>query len=128
MVKLQLRDVLDNNFKLALNKLSEAEIPAMAAWNIAQIIKKTREQSLLFQKVRLDTIKKYAELNEKGQPVIDENGQIQFKSDQGKESVTNELEPILDQEIEVPQLKMSMLSDVKVEARVLVLLAKIITE
>jgi hypothetical protein len=128
MAKVKLGQVVSGNFLMSLNKLSEQQVSALAAWSIAKIHKKASENVASYEEARTKAIKKYASLKEDGSVDSDEKGQVVFKSDEDKEAAIKDINELLNQEVTLPELKLSSLGDMKVDVGVIAALESVITE
>ena len=128
MAKVKLKEVIGGNFILALNKLSEQPVTATAAHALAKIHKRAVEEATEYEEARQKALKKYAVTKEDGTLDAEEDGQIKFKTDDDKESAVKEIEELLEQEIDLPQLKLSSIGDLKVDVGVIATLDKVISE
>ena len=128
MAKVKLKEVIGGNFILALNKLSEQPVTATAAHALAKIHKRAVEEATEYEEARQKALKKYAVLKKDGEVDSDKDGQIKFKNDDDKASAVKEIEELLEQEIDLPQLKLSSIGDLKVDVGVIATLDKVISE
>lgn len=98
MIKIKLKEIV--NSSEVLRKLAGESLRGRVAFQISKLLKKLEEELELFNKTRLEIIKKYGEKDENGELKIDENGNIQIKKE--NTSIFNqEIVDLLDQEIEV---------------------------
>jgi len=128
MAKLKLRELIDNNFSLALKKVSDQPLTALQSWTLVRLQKKVNEQVISFEEARVQSLKKFALKKEDGTLDTEENGTIKFNSEDEKTSAIKEIEELLNQEVEVPDVKLSSISGLQVDAMSMAFLEKIVTE
>jgi hypothetical protein len=128
MAKLKLRELIDNNFSLALKKVSEQPLSALQSWSLVKLQKKVNEQVTAFEEARVASIKKFASLKEDGNLDTEEGGVIKFKSEEDKTSAIKEIEELLNQEVEVPDVKLSSIANLQIDAMSMAFLEKIVSE
>lgn len=127
--KLPLRKVLHPDFTWALSTLTNAQVPAKAAWWLARIFKAAQKQEKQYNETRLTALKKYAELTADGNPETDDRKQVVFKNDSDKESFLKEIEELLDEEVEVPVMQFALFGDnTQLETRHLIILEDVIVQ
>ena len=110
MIKVQLKDLL--NSTEALQKLSRQNLKARLAFQVARMLKAAEKEITDFNEVRTNLIKKYSEVDENGELIPDENGNIKIS----KENINvfnNEFNDLISSEIEIPTepIKLDSLED-----------------
>jgi hypothetical protein len=128
MAKVKLRELIDNSFLLALSDVCKQELSALQSWSLVKLQNKINEHILEYDKARNVSLKKFANLKEDGSFESDDKGQIEFKSDADKVSAIKEVEELLNQEVEVPDIKLSAIANLKVDALSMQYLQKVVSE
>lgn len=110
MIKVQLKDLL--NSTEALQKLSRQNLKARLAFQVARMLKAAEKEITDFNEVRTNLIKKYSEVNENGELIPDENGNIKI-SKENINAFNNEFNDLISSEIEIPTepIKLDSLED-----------------
>lgn len=95
-------------------------------------IKKTTEaitsETEMYHKIRMDAIKKYAETNENGDVVSDENGNIKFKSQDNLQSFLKELKELSDTDIVIPKIPLQYVENINISTDKLMYLTDVIDQ
>ena len=125
---MKLKEVVDQEFGMAIQQIMGSPVSALASYKLAKVFKTAQEQQKAFTEARESALKKFAALRDDGSIKADEKGIIEFKDEEAKASCVKEIEELLDQDVEMPSIKLSTLGDVKVEPRVLLALDKVILE
>lgn len=110
MIKVQLKDLL--NSTEALQKLSRQNLKARLAFQVARMLKAAEKEITDFNEVRTNLIKKYSEVDENGELIPDENGNIKI-SKENISAFNNEFNDLISSEIEIPTepIKLDSLED-----------------
>ena len=58
-----------------MRKLIEQRFPVMVSYKLAKLVNKLNEQFKVIEAVRLGLIKKYGEANDKGQTIVEQEGE-----------------------------------------------------
>ena len=98
MIEIKLGDVI--NSMDIMQKLAGVSFNGKTAFKIARILKKLDDEIKTFNDTRTAIIKKYAEIDENGELVIDDNGNCKLKADTIAD-FNKELGELLDTTIEV---------------------------
>lgn len=115
------------NFASALGRLVAKELPAATSFKLSKILKEVRQHQKDCEESRLELIKKFAELDDAGNPVVDEKTQSFKMVDRA--GFDKEFSDLLDVEVEHGQLPFAAISDIVIGADVLdALVGTIITE
>jgi hypothetical protein len=125
---MKLRELINQPFEVALRKLAQQKVPAVTAFKLAKLIKSLSEHKKLFDDTRLDLIKKYAVLDDKGEVKVDEQGNVEFSKEEDKVELQNQLEELLDQEIPVEPVKLGSLGNIEIDAATMFNLGGLIEE
>lgn len=124
-VTLKLKDVLDLQFQGALMAMLDKELKAKTAYRLSKIYKTVQAEQEEFNKLRIDVLKKYCVLDEKGEIEADEKGNAKFESDEKKAEYLEEIEAVQDEEIEVPTVEIAQI-DIQLSPKMLLFLDKIL--
>lgn len=94
--------------------LEESPMPASTGFRISRIIAKVEPDYQTFNEKRQELLKTYCKTDKDGNLKPDKNGGIQFKSEKDAKKFSEELSPVLDEEInlDVSKVKLSSLSKV----------------
>lgn len=88
-----------------LRAISQKQLPVKASYAIAKNISKIEAELKIYDKERQKLIDKYAEKDDKGKVIADENGQIKFKD---KDSWDKDIRVLLDIENNIDIHKFSI--------------------
>jgi len=124
----KLKDIVGREFGEAVQQVMACPIPALASYNLAKVSKITTEQQKLFNSARESAVKRFADLRDDGSVKATEAGLVEFKSEADKDACIKEINELLDQEVEMPKVKLSSFGDAKIEPRALLALDHIIVE
>lgn len=105
MITLKMSDLL--NATDTLQKLSQKELKARLALQIARMLKEAEREIQNFNEIRMNLIKKYGEKDENGEIITDDNGNCKIIP----ESVTvfsKELNELVEMEIEINANKIKL--------------------
>ena len=98
MIKVRLREIIDSTD--VLRKLAGESLRGRTAFQISKLLKKLEEELDLFNKTRVEIIKKYGEKDDNGELKTDDNGNVKIVEESA--SVFNqEMLDLLNQEIEI---------------------------
>lgn len=93
----------------ALQGFMRKEIPARLAYHLARVIKKLEVELKALAETRQAIIKKYAELDEKGEVKTEKDGRtIIWKDGKTSQDVAKEMDEILEDEVELEIQKMEI--------------------
>lgn len=94
--------------------IAESPMPASTGFRISRIIAKVEPEYQTFNEKRQELLKAYCKLDKDGNLKPDKKGGIQFKSEKDAQKFTDEISPVLDEEIklDVSKVKLSSLSKV----------------
>lgn len=105
MITLKMSDLL--NATDTLQKLSQKELKARLALQIARMLKEAEREIQNFNEIRMNLIKKYGEKDESGEIITDDNGNCKIIP----ESVTvfsKELNELVEMEVEINANKIKL--------------------
>lgn len=105
MITLKMGDLL--NATDTLQKLSQQELKARLALQIARMLKEAEREIQNFNEIRMNLIKKYGEKDESGEIITDDNGNCKIIP----ESVTvfsKELNELVEMEVEINANKIKL--------------------
>ena len=102
-VTLNIGEIVHNDFNGAFGRLlSIRNIPAFVRLKLVKIAKVIQTEQKAISDIRLETLNKYAECDDKGNPKIQEDGvNFVWKSDKDKESFHEEWGEVLDGDVTV---------------------------
>ena len=83
----------------ALSQISQIPLPSRVGFPIARTAAETTKVMEVFDKVRLDLVKRYAEKDDAGEPKVDEEAGTYIMTD--TKAFDKEFEELLDSEVEV---------------------------
>lgn len=127
MIKLKMAELLQMGASVAL--LANTRVPAKTAYSISKFVKKTNEELTEYEKVRIDCLKKYAELDEEGNVKVDESNNALFISDENKTSYIKEMDDFATSteiEFDIDPIDINLLATVQLSANDLLALDKLI--
>ena len=115
------------HFQMAIQKMSQVELPMRTAYWLKRSIDKISKHLEDFEKLRIERLKKFAKLDDKGE-LVTIDGKADFKSLEDNEAFEKEIAELREQEIDVIKLSAEMITDcdAKVETSVLVSLDAIL--
>jgi len=98
---MKLGSMANPEFMTALSKLSNMNIEAKTGYWVGKSLTKIKSHLKDYDETRVTALKKYCELDEKKELVVDENGGVKFKDDEAQEAFGKEIGELLLQEVEV---------------------------
>lgn len=98
MMKLQMKDLFGK--EQAFEEINKLVLPGKVAFAIARIQRAVNQELETFYSSRMETVKRYADKDENGEVIVDENGNIHI-ADEHVQAVNKELEEILMEEVEL---------------------------
>ena len=105
MIKITLEQLINSSD--ALRNLSQKQLKARSAYTVAKLIKAADTEMTNFNDVRVDLVKKYAEKDENGELILDENQNIKVPPE-NIEKFNIELQELLKTTIEINANKISI--------------------
>lgn len=105
MINLKMSELL--NATETLQKLSQKELKARLALQIARMLKEGEREMQNFNEVRTNLIRKYGEKDDNGELVTDENGNCKILQGQ-TETFSKELNDLIGMEIEINANKIKL--------------------
>ena len=98
MITVKISNLL--NSTEVLQKLSKTQLKAKTAWQVSKVLKLAEEEMQTFNDTRMEVLKKYAEKDENGELITDENNNCKIMPDKISE-FNDELTELLDNNIEL---------------------------
>ena len=98
MITVKIADLL--NSTEVLQKLSKTQLKAKTAWQVSRVLKLAEEEIQTFNDTRMEVLKKYAEKDENGELITDENNNCKIIQSEITK-FNNELTELLENEIEL---------------------------
>lgn len=98
MITVKISNLL--NSTEVLQKLSKTQLKAKTAWQVSKVLKLAEEEMQTFNDTRMEVLKKYAEKDENGELITDENNNCKIIPEKISE-FNDELTELLDNEIEL---------------------------
>lgn len=110
----------------ALSQLSQIPLPSRVGFPIARTAAETTKVMEVFDKVRLDLVKRFAEKDEEGEPKVNEDAGTYVMTD--TKAFDKEFEELLDAEVEVEVFtaRIADLQSIEVAPAVLVALIDVV--
>lgn len=108
---MQLSQIMNPKFQELLNKLLTAEVPMKTAFKLRKIQKNIDEALKNYDTTRIESIKKFAELDEEGNIKADENGNATFASSEDRIKFSKELSELLSLEVDIDKILIDDLGD-----------------
>lgn len=108
---MKLAKAVSPKFKELMGKLINAEVPMKTALKIKKISEKIEGYLTAYEVSRLETIKKYAVLDENGEPKADDNNNAIFSSQEARIEFAKELSEIVSADIEIEKVTIEELGD-----------------
>ena len=97
MIKVKLIDLL--NSAGVLQRLTTIDFKAKTSWQLYKLISAAEKEIGTFQDTRMKVVQKYAEKDENGEPIVNEN---EYKIAEGQmDAFTNEINELLMSEVEL---------------------------
>ena len=81
----------------ALSTISRGELPILLSYKIAMTLRALRTEAEVLEELRMRLVKKHAETDEHGQPMVKESNYV-IKN---VEAVESELKPLFDKKIDI---------------------------
>lgn len=98
MITVKISNLL--NSTEVLQKLSKTQLKAKTAWQVSKVLKLAEEEMQTFNDTRMEVLKKYAEKDENGELITDENNNCKIIPDKISE-FNDELTELLENNIEL---------------------------
>lgn len=92
---MKLSQLMNPQFKATFNKLMTAKLPAAGLWKVKRIGKWIDKESKTLDESRIDILKKYAKLDDNGELVVDDKGQVEWKEEGSFEGFQKEFNDFL---------------------------------
>lgn len=136
-VELTLGEIMDKEFSAAVNIMATTELPMKTSYWFSKIAKKLIQEQKNYHTVRIERLKKYAMLDEKGEIIPQEINEdkdkekAKFENDEKSAAFDKELAELKSQKIKVQTMPLSYLMDdetLKLTPGVLAHLDKIIVD
>ena len=108
--------VINPKFQSALMKLSEQDLPIASAKKVLEALRIIKEISEKYESNRVTFIGGLADKNEDGTPKSDDKGNFVL-SEENREKVNERLREMMDQDIELPRIPESDLSEARLSAQ-----------
>lgn len=105
MIKVKILDLL-NSVEI-LRKLSQQDFKAKTAWQIVRLLKAAENEIQGFSEARMNLITKYAEKDENGALIKDDNDNVKLVPET-MEAFSAEVNELLESEIEINANKLSI--------------------
>lgn len=105
MINVKILDLL-NSVEI-LRKLSQQDFKAKTAWQVARLLKAAEGEIQSFGDTRMNLIMKYAEKDENGELIKDENDNVKLIPE-NVATFTTELNDLLETEVEINANKLTL--------------------
>lgn len=105
MITIKMSDLL--NATDTLQKLSQKELKARLALQIARMLKEAEREIQNFNEIRMNLINKYGEKGEDNQLITDDNGNCKINPDEIS-TFTKELNDVVEMEVEINANKIKL--------------------
>jgi hypothetical protein len=115
-MKMMLARIVSPKFRKSVDRLAGQELPIRAMFQLKGIVRQIREETSKWDELQLELAKKWADKDEEGKPVMEKSdgktsyykmghdGMLQFAAEMGE---------LAKMEIDIPEVKISLLGDVK---------------
>ena len=128
MAKIKLEQMSNPNFTRVMGALLKEKVPVKVAFRIKTLTNRFNDELKKFSEIRTQILENYCTKDEDGQPVLDEQRNYKFESEESIQGVTKELGDLLNIEVEVESIKISDLGDISLSGDDLLLLGDLINE
>lgn len=98
MISVTMNDVL--NIEKVFQKLVNQSLTGKKAFAMARLAREVEKEVATFENIRMELIRKYANKDENGEAIIDDNGNVHL-SEENVKLCNQELRESLEQEIEL---------------------------
>lgn len=123
---MKLFTVVRPEFQVALSKLLDADVPVETAFKLRGMAEIIAKELKKFGEVRSKLLEKYAEKDDKGKPVMDEQRNYKF-SNENLPKIAKELEKLSKIEFKLASVSLKELgSDIKLSAKDLLALGDMV--
>lgn len=109
MISLKMKKVVNNQFFTAVVELCGTPMKVSVAYGLTTLLDRVREERQKFEDLRYQLLKKYGELNEKGQPKTNEAGTEYILKDRA--SFNKEYDELLGIDVMLPGIKIDDIKD-----------------
>jgi len=129
--KVKLKGVTNRPFLMALKELSNMELWGRASFVVSDINSKVESYLEEYDSSRVKALKKYVKLDEKGEIVRDEKGNVIWNEPTSEATFIAELNDLLEQEVDLVKVSFEALiktqkDDFKIKSSILTALRDII--
>ncbi len=107
---MKLKEALDQRFQVTMRELTGQKLPIKTAFILAKATEKLEAEINLFNKIKMESINKYAEKDSDGKIVAGEDGNVKL-STEDTIAIEAQLTEMVEAEIEIPTVTISDLGD-----------------
>jgi len=105
---MKLKTVLNPYFQQLFAQFKEENLPSFCGYQVAKITKKITEEFKVYSDIRLETVKKYCQKDEKGEPLTKDNEYV-FIDDDAKSKFMVEVNQLGEQEFTTNKISLKKL-------------------
>lgn len=123
---MKLGQIVNPTFIATFGKIASACLPAEGLWKVKRIGKWLAEQQKNYDEVRMELCKRYADKDENGEPIMENN---QFKGLEKNKEFLAEMQKLLDTELEIKvKFHMHEIENAEITGNDLMLLDELVFE
>jgi len=108
---MKLAKAISPKFKELMIKLINAEVPMKTAVKIKKVSEFLDEKLTNYETARVDLIKKYADLDENGDIIVDSDNNATFSSQESRIEFAKELSELVSVDLEIKKIPIEELGD-----------------
>lgn len=105
---MKLAILINQNFRNGVVALAKQKLPLRTGFKLKGIIKRINEEYQRYEDCRIEAVKRFADKDEAGEPMFDENGNAKI-SQENLELFVKEIQELANTEVEVPTLTLEEL-------------------
>lgn len=107
---MKLKEVLEPKFQSTMRDLTAQKLPIKTAFILAKATEKLETEINLFNKIKMESINKYAEKDSEGKLTANEDGTVKL-SKEDADTIETQLKELAENDIEIPTVKLSDLGE-----------------
>ncbi|MDX1373363.1 MAG: hypothetical protein R3321_12890, partial [Nitrososphaeraceae archaeon] len=112
---MKFKDLISIEFSIALQEFSNTPMKVSVSYGMSILLDKVEEERVKFKQLRNKIIKKYGELDEKGNPKINKDKTGYLIKDQ--KAFDEEYEELLELDVKLPTIKIDDIKDLSLSPR-----------
>jgi len=128
MAKIKLEQMSNPSFTRVMGALLKEKVPVKTAFRVKTLTNRFNDELKKFSELRSQILETHCNKDEDGQPILDEQKNYKFESEEAQKNVIKELGDLLNIEVEVESIKVADLGDISLSGDDLLLLGELVSE